>query len=658
MKVQGKTPMLLFESNKIRALITSLFIIFAFASPVKAAVSDVDFEITDYKIDAYIQRDGSMKVVEAITYDGSFNGQFWNLEYATGGEKPISGSLEDVEGNSALYNAHDIKNIRVSKLIGSGSQINSGDLEQFSRIDSGSGVPGDDGVYELSKSNDRAELKIFSPTYGDVKTLVIEYELSNVAVLHNDVAEVYWNFIGEGWEETLNNIEIDIYLPLDSEELRIFAHGPLTGTSELVGSDQAKLKIEKVYPGEELDARLVFSTDILTSAVKVTNNDALGEILRVEEARADEANAQRDRARAIKRAMEAFGIGWLLLMISGTIFIYFKYDKEFKPVFYGKYYRELPGDYGPAVMSYNYYFKKISPRDLTATILNMIRNKVFTLSYEKVEKKRLLFGTKSEDVYTIIDNSENLRRELTREESHLKNWLIKKIGNGKSVTFDDIEEYSKDRKNALEFYDDYDIWKTMIEGKAQEYGFFDKKAITGAVLGVLIGVSGIIFGVIGAVFGVYLTLVNIPVGIFIIIFSVRIKRRSKNGNEDYVKWKAFREFLTDFSKIDDAVVPSVIIWEHYLVYAVSLGVADKVIDTMKVVLKDSDFKDPNLTYLRGGYGYTGFYAFSSLNTSLDAVTRNAVQSAMTQHSSGTGGGGGFSIGGGGGGGGGTGGGGF
>jgi uncharacterized membrane protein len=624
-------------------------------SPVKAAVSNVDFDIAGYKIDAYIQQDGSMKVTEAITYDGSFNGQIWDLEYSSGGEKPITGSLGDLEGSSGLYNAHEISDIRVSRLIDPGSPLTPSNLEEYTQIGIGSGIPGDERVYELSVDDQRAELKIFSPTYGSIKTLVIEYTLSNVAVLHNDVGEVYWNFIGTGWEDTINNLEIDLYLPTGSDELRIFAHGPLTGVSELVDNNQAKLQIDRVHPGEAVDARFVFSTEVLSGVVKETNIDALDEILRVEQARADEANAQRDRARAIKTALSVLGIGWFIFMAAGTIFIYFKYDKEFKADFYGKYYRELPADYGPAVMSYNYNFKKISPRDLTATILNMIRNKAFTLTYEKVEKKRLIFGSKMEDVYTITDNSDNLRRDLTREEAHLKDWLIGKIGNGKSVTFDDIEEYSKNKKNALAFYDDYDIWKTIIEGKAQGCDFFDDKAVYGAIMGVLLGISGIILGVAGAVWGVLLTLINVPLGILIVIFSIRIKRRSKSGNEDFVKWKAFKDFLTDFSKIEDAVVPSIILWEHYLVYAVSLGVADKVIETMKVVLKDSDFSDPNLTYLRGGYGYAGFYAFSALNTSLDTVTRNAVQSAMTQHSSGSGGGGGFSVGGGGGGGGGTGG---
>lgn len=623
-----------------------------------AAVSDVDFDITNYHIDAYVESDGSMSVYEVLVYDGSFNGQYWNLEFSTDGSKPVTGNLSDLEGNASLYNAHGISDIRVFSLIDPQGAFDEQNAMEYSVIPSGSGQLGDAGVFEEVVTDRNVSLKIFSPTRNDVKVLMIQYQLENVAVAHEDVAEIYWDFIGPGWEDVLNDVEINIYLPKSSQELRVFAHGPLEGASEIISDQQVRLFIDQMYPGEVLDGRVIFSKDVLDSCVKQTSLEALPEILDIEQERADEANDIRDAAQ--RRYYLFMGLAMLALvgMIVGVIFIYFKYDKEKKPEFQGKYYRELPADYGPAVMSYNYYQKKISTRDLTATILDLIRKKVFELEIKKVEKKRFLLGSKTEDEYTIVDNSKNLRRPLTRDEELVRYWLIEKIGNGRSTTFDEIEEYSKDKKNALEFYDDYDLWKTMVQGEAENYEFFDESVQTGIVLGMLLGFVGIAAGFLSLFNGVLIGILNIPIGVVIIIYSALIKRRTKRGNEDYVKWKAFAEFLQDFSKLSDAVVPSVILWEHYLVYAVSLGIADKVIETMQVVLKPSDFDEPGLTFLRGSYGYGGFMAVRTLNTSLTNVTRSALQSATTQRSSGTGGGGGFSIGGGGGGGGGSGGGGF
>lgn len=648
------------DPAKRRAILAGFFVFLLLFLPstVSAAVSDVDFDITGYHIDAYVEEDGSMTVLEMLTYDGSFNGQFWNLEYAPGGQTTTTGSLSDLKGNSALYNAHGINAIRVFALKDNSQPWSMENAQEFFQIPGGTGVPGDSGVFEQNVSSGRADLKIFSVTRSSEKKLIITYRLENVAVVHQDVAEVYWNFIGSGWEDVLQNVEINLHLPAPSSDLRVFAHGPLEGTSEIISDTQVRLTIDRMYPGEMLDGRVLFSKDILTNVVKQTNVEALPEILRLEQAKANEANEIREAAQRKRLFFGGFSLAGLLAMVAGSILIYFKYDKEKKPEFLGKYYRELPAEYGPAVMSYNYYEKRISPRDLTATILDLIRKNVFKLEINRVEKKRFLLGSKIEDEYTIVDNSKNLRRDLTRDEELLRYWLIDKIGNGQSTSFDEIEDYSKSKQNALEFYDDYDLWKTMVEGEADTYEFFDSSAQTGMILGLLLGFLGIAMGVFAIINGIFVGFVNIPIGIIVALYSARIKRRTKQGNEDYVKWKAFAEFLKDFSKLDDAVVPSIILWEHYLVYAVSLGIADKVIETMQVVLQPSDFNDPNLTFLRGSYGYGGFAAINTLNTSLTNVTRNALQTATTQHSSGTGGGGGFSGGGGGGGGGGSGGGGF
>ncbi|HCX64213.1 MAG TPA: hypothetical protein DHN33_03275, partial [Eubacteriaceae bacterium] len=65
-------------------LILCFLTIFSFAS-ASAQVSDVDFSIPSYQIDAFIQEDGSVDIVERITYDGSFNGQYREIVYGGGG---------------------------------------------------------------------------------------------------------------------------------------------------------------------------------------------------------------------------------------------------------------------------------------------------------------------------------------------------------------------------------------------------------------------------------------------------------------------------------------------------------------------------------------------------------------------------------------------
>jgi len=97
----------------------------------------------------------------------------------------------------------------------------------------------------------------------------------------------------------------------------------------------------------------------------------------------------------------------------------------------------------------------------------------------------------------------------------------------------------------------------------------------------------------------------------------------------------------------DYEIPSIVVWEHYLVYAISLGVADKVISKLKLVLSKQDMSLRNSTYL-----YCMTDRSGSLNNSMFRSFDKVFTSAFATTSSSTGSGGGFSSGGGGGGGGG------
>ena len=149
--------------------------------------------------------------------------------------------------------------------------------------------------------------------------------------------------------------------------------------------------------------------------------------------------------------------------------------------------------------------------------------------------------------------------------------------------------------------------------------------------------------------------VLIATSLILMIYSITVKRRSRYGVEQYKMWKAFRNFLKHFSRLDKAEIPSVVIWEHYLVYAISLGVAKEVIKQLKMVFRDEDFHNRSLTYMYYGYYGSKMNHLDAVNHVTDSVlktTQSTYSQAMSKLSSSSGSGGGFSGGGGGGGGGG------
>ena len=103
---------------------------------------------------------------------------------------------------------------------------------------------------------------------------------------------------------------------------------------------------------------------------------------------------------------------------------------------------------------------------------------------------------------------------------------------------------------------------------------------------------------------------------------------------------AFKRFLIDFSDIKSAEVDSIILWEHYLVYAVSLGIAERVIKKLKLAFPQKMVEDSDSVLMkhlcyendrRSGHFY-------KLNSQINSV----IRSASTARSSSSGRGGGFS----------------
>ena len=158
---------------------------------------------------------------------------------------------------------------------------------------------------------------------------------------------------------------------------------------------------------------------------------------------------------------------------------------------------------------------------------------------------------------------------------------------------------------------------------------------------------GIYFAVSNSIFlnslGIFETGIMIAVAIIVSSYLLTVKRRSIKGNEDYVRWVAFKRFLEDFSSFDDYPIPSLVIWEHYLVYATAFGIADKVEKQLRIKFKkEGESYSPE--YQRTITVYTGYNRYMNYRLTRSIVSANTtIAEAAAKSSSGKiGGGGGFS----------------
>lgn len=480
-------------------------------------------------------------------------------------------------------------------------------------------------------------------------TFEYEYTILGAVTSYNDIAVLNWRLV-EYFDDTIDKSKITIHLPNNSytiDDFHIFGHGLYDGTVEIQSNTKVVLDIQKMRSGDFIEFRLLMPLDIVSNIRNQNrvNIDQYEQILQAEDAMAREANIMRIAYWSLVALATVLGI----LMIGLIIYIYHKYDREFTPSFDGKYYRDLPADYTPAEMSYLYYFRKTNDEDITATLLDLIRKKYLTL-----ENMQDINAKKPEFIFKL--NKEKDLNELKTHENHLINWFIHEIGDGEKVSIKQIEEFPNKYENARLFQKLAKQFVEKVEAEGKKHDFFD--ADLEKIRPRLLGYSVIpMVYILVAVLSISLFNLNtvpfILIGLFITaVYSIYVgslKRRSVNGNNDYAKWKAFRTFLLEFSQIKDYPIPGIVVWEHYLVYATSLKIADKVMDQLKVKLPPEAFSSPQATYLGYGINRPGFYygyTFGRISSSVRTARTNSIKTisahTASNFSSGGGRGGGFS----------------
>ncbi|UNC93448.1 DUF2207 domain-containing protein [Candidatus Contubernalis alkaliaceticus] len=574
------------------------------------------YKIPEVYIEAEILEDGTVRIQESRTFD--FSGSFTWLE-----------QWVFKKGNSKFDRFY----VREGDIMY--EQDQQGRSGQYSFL--------------VLDEPDKMVVKWFYQAVNEQKTFTLGYDAHHVVLVHEDIVDFYYKFVGDYWEIPSGKVRVAVILPegIPAEEVKAWGHGPLQGEVTISGNN-VFFEVDNLPGDRFLEGRILFPSEFLPGANEQyrTGRYALENILEEEAALAAQAN--RDRFRHYLDWALAPVI--FLLALGGVFYFWRKYGKEFKPDFQGDYYRELPADYSPAEMAVLYRFGVISPDDLTATIMDLARRGYMKIE-EGEEKKSGLFK-KTMD-YRLTRKPGDFNQELAPHELDLINYLFSTIAVGENeLNFSDIEKHAK--KNPSGFQGFYSGWQSTLKLNCDKYEFFDpitKKGKTQefAVGAVLIIVGFLLFFVNMIVTGFAMLLS----GVVMLVAAAVLRRRSRQGVTQFAKWKAFRKFLLDFSQMDRAGIPSLVIWEHYLVYAISLGIAEEVIKQLNIVF-------PNLQEGNYRFGYGWYYLpHGGMGSGMPLANFNGMTSRLQQSfltavsyspssSSGSGGGGGFSGGGGGG----------
>lgn len=592
------------------ALAAAIALALVVAAPATALAKS--FSMPVVRIDATIGTDGSLAVLEERSFDfsGAYTRVYWDLE------PPAGGGIADiaVTGPSGPVPVTTAAEERPA------------------------------GYSRVTQVGTLTRVEVYGAWSNETVTYTLSYRITNAATRWSDTAELYWKAVASNWGASTGQLTATIHPPagVTKDQVKVWAHGPLTGESVINDDGSVTLTISGLPANTFVEPRLLFPAESL-SGVAARPEAKLAEVLRDEGALADQANAQRQSARTEMLLWGGCAVTVPLLLLVIVIVLFVRYGREYKPSFAGEYFREPPVEMSPTLVGYLMTMGTVEDKAISAVLMDVADRGVLRMEPTVVSKPGL-FGSHDESTFLLtLDTSKWDKVDPLGQK--ILSFLFTTVAGDTTLTINEMQDYAK--ANAKEFQDGMNEIKAAVAEEADTRGFVEKGGRVARGFSWLMTLVAIGAAFAGTVMteSIWLAVGLAPVIVAMIVLSVKMTRRSPAAAELHAKYAGLRNYLRDFSRLNEAPPASVVLWNQFLVLAVVFGIAEQVIEQMKVVVPQV-VSDPTFAatywWVASGPGY------GSPISSLSSGLTSAASVASSTLSSASGGGGGFSGGGGGG----------
>ncbi len=492
-------------------------------------------------------------IVARVNPDGSV----WITEHRT---YEFSGPLSEATYTLERRGWIDVTNVTIAD-----------EQRRYRRADSG-----EPGTFRVTLTPKELGLKWHFRGESNRKTFTIRYRLVGAVTRYRDTAELYWRFVRSDRQVRTARVEIRARIPRATQDvLRAWAHGP-PNTLLTLHEGEVRLSIDDLPAGEFVEGRIVFPGHLVPGA-RLAETDALPRILAEEARWQSRTNLERltpwfNLAMFPVAIISALAVWLILYMRAGT---------DPRVVLDASYVREPPAAYPPAILGALLRGGRPAAIDFAATILDLARHGHLTIAQE----------TNGPPVYRFIRVVTPITGLAGSEQQALE--LLFRWASGYQGITDAEFRSAMERQNTAGGL--FREWQQAVEAEARAFGFFDEQSrrlqdrLARAPLFAIAG--GIVLtaiAMIGWRISLFTGLVALPLGGLIVSrLRGRIARRTVEGATHLAQWRAFRRYLSQFSTLKGSVSPPPLdAWEAYLPYAVSLGVADRVIEQLRAAYPD------------------------------------------------------------------------
>ncbi|UCC68714.1 MAG: DUF2207 domain-containing protein [Armatimonadota bacterium] len=264
--------------------------------------------------------------------------------------------------------------------------------------------------------------------------------------------------------------------------------------------------------------------------------------------------------------------------------LYFRYGREPVPANPHDRLSEPPYEWTPVQVGLLWNQGRLGLRDMVASLIDLVRRGVLELRVEPVSVLELggVAGV-GEEYECFVRRAREKEGEATPAERYLIEEIIFRYAEGKESASlrEAMVEGARDHRAAC---GRVERWGEIAREEPTPFPFVDPVSERMSARGTALGAAMLAsYFLLGAFFPSVTILALVGVAGILTAGSGVIRRRSPEGAEALARWQAFRRHLAEVSSLSDAPPHSVAVWERYLVYAISLGVAGRVVDGFRLL---------------------------------------------------------------------------
>ncbi|WP_240375640.1 DUF2207 domain-containing protein [Bacillus piscicola] len=446
----------------------------------------VEYEINETDIHAALKPDGQVEVKETHTY--TFEGKFNGITRTLVPKK-----------DSAIANVRALEN---------GTKL---PVEQ------------DDELYKVHRKGK-----------NETVTIDLFYTIKGGVDVYEDVAQFYWPFFDTSNESTYQDLTITIVPPEPADVKAAYGYDEAYGTARVQEDGVVTFQLGEVPDETNGDIRVAYDRDMFPAA-DVTSAEPMLDTILQEEAALDKKVAAHTENKARWNRLAPWLIGGMAI----TAFVLMAYGlwKRREQIHEVERQEKGTGHFPkermslPAMLLFMNH-GQLPVSALTASFLDLVRK-------GKVAKQS--------------DNVLQLKSRETdyEHEQYLLDWMFGKIGREDgTLHMEDVEAYTKEKKNQEQYRKDYSIWQSAVKQEYKQHDLYTESTAPRWIAGFLvllalpIAILFAYYGLVGwAVAAVALTLVYIVFTLAYRPLTIQGQKLKKKlgsltlGNQ-WKKWKA------------------------------------------------------------------------------------------------------------------------